>query len=754
MNYLTTQQFTLPNTSTYSLPAPWISSWVGILSVTILSAYLVQRVFDWLDYPVLSPLEIAWNAYVYVMPLPFVTGLNSRSLSRVRSNGPNTPSGQHAEKSEILRNAFGLGGGGLLGGAAAQVHAPKGLGNWDNSCYQNSILQALASLPSLGHFLTRVDQELDSSPDTTTLFTLRRLIEDVNDTSNHRKYLWTPPKLKSMSSWQQQDAQEYFSKLIEALEKEVVGRVRNKNLGPASAGLDNLFKEDSRMSQLAAENEVGQATQTQSVLPLEALKNKALPGEQMFQNPLEGLLAQRVGCTQCGYTEGLSLIPFNCMTLPLGRKPHYDLYECLSDSTSLERIEGVECGKCTLLETKQRLHKILKNMHAALHEHTEPRPGSCEISRGSSDLIVRIEKKLQAVNDSLQDEDFSDTSLTQKCQIPKNFRATSTKSRQAIIMRAPQCLVLHVNRSMFNEYTGELLKNYAEVQYPKRLHLGPWSVGSDSTSDLKDRHPSREEWEMDPSRSMIPHSDSVGLGQGPCYELRAAVTHFGRHENGHYVCYRRLPDKVPRGAHPIEEKEITDTVSEGCNAEVDKWWGISDDIVTAVNEEDVLAQNSVFMLFYERVEQNLSPEKAEEDPNTMVAPDTVSEVAKPALKENYEESAIEAPQLEEPRRDEQTHHHDAGIPPPALVPLPLPSSNDIRVRGLYPGECLAEHDKQSVELASSDHALSNSEEADEAPVPTVPKTRAFTPPVMRTAGPGYLIQEDGRSPPPRVIATT
>ncbi|KAG9932613.1 cysteine proteinase, partial [Aureobasidium melanogenum] len=198
------------------------------------------------------------------------------------------------------------------------------------------------------------------------------------------------------------------------------------------------------------------------------------------------------------------------------------------------------------------------------------------------ELRAMVVQRLQAVEQALADGDVSDDTLNKKCQIPKKSRVSSTKTRQAVVARAPQCLVIHVNRSVFDEYTGAQSKNLAEVTYPKTLNLGPWCLGTTRTAG------DQEEWRMDPSRSMIGSSGKDARSE---YILRAAVTHYGRHENGHYICYREHPEHIQDSDNNTLAKH-TPT----------KWWRLSDDDVSAISEDHVLGQGGVFMLFYERVD--------------------------------------------------------------------------------------------------------------------------------------------------------
>jgi ubiquitin carboxyl-terminal hydrolase 1 len=432
---------------------------------------------------------------------------------------------------------------------------PAGLGNWDNSCYQNSVIQGLASLRSLPDFLRRVAARLKTGDGMNEA--LLEMVQRLNDEGNNGRQLWLPTELKTMSTWQQQDAQEYFSKILEKVDKEALRVASKSSSSKASLGLQDMGDE----------------------LPKE--EEKANEEGEILHNPLEGMIAQRVGCKSCGHSDGLSLIPFNCLTVPLGHNQLYDIRDCLDEYTKLEEIDGVQCPKCTLIAFRAKLEHMVANASSdALRHH--------------------VEERLHSVIQALNDEDFSDNAITKKCAIPKKQWVESTKTKQAVVARAPQGLVIHVNRSMFNEYTGAQTKNPATVRFPLAFGLGHWMLGniarSSSLSSEVKVEEGEEQWSMDPYRSMLPESDpaaeddTAALAARARYELRAVVTHFGRHENGHYVCYRKHPCLASEDEEENEEA----------------WWRLSDDDVTRVGEDFVLRQGAVFMLFYEKIEEPYS----------------------------------------------------------------------------------------------------------------------------------------------------
>ncbi|CAG8034652.1 unnamed protein product [Penicillium salamii] len=466
-------------------------------------------------------------------------------------------------------------GNALLG--STRDGAPPGLGNWNNSCFQNSVMQGLASLRSLMNFLGR---NMGSAPPKGFLEThvaLFNLINSLNSASNHGKRFWVPEPLDSMSSWQQQDAQEYFSKIIHQIdvEAELVSHGETTNAGLKMVGPEEHIVQGSFDDESCSEK-----------------NDMASPALGFLHNPLQGLLAQRVGCMDCGYSEGLSLIPFNCLTVPLGEKLEYDIRECLDQYMTLEPIEGVECAKCTLLHKKEQLTNLLDG----LGDENRSQSTSSETPQPLEGVRLSALSRLEEVNHALENKDFSENTLAQKCHIPSRDRVNTTKSRQAVIARAPQCVAIHINRSLFDEMTGMLRKNYASVRFPPTIDLNSWCLGTRAAGESGDI---LEEWETNPSKSMIPQlGESIEISSR-LYELRAVITHYGRHENGHYICYRKYPTSEFTAPPPDEILQ-----AEGDQDKPERWWRLSDDDVEMVSEGHVMSQGGAFMLFYEAIDES------------------------------------------------------------------------------------------------------------------------------------------------------
>ncbi|ODA79822.1 hypothetical protein RJ55_05418 [Drechmeria coniospora] len=566
-----------------------------------------------------------WDLIVFLVPAPLLYAIDGwmSGATTTRPMSDAQPA-THGAKSELMRRILGLDrSGGMMAsvyqartralsvtgtvlGLKLDPSRPAGLGNRDNSCYQNSILQGLAALDTFPGYLSACVRTVD--PDgqgqgNDVARTLRTLIHDLNDLSNNGKTIWTPSLLKSMSTWTQQDAQEYYSKMLDDIDRavgEAVGRSRRHS------GLEADFAAKASTSSQHSDDSGYQS------LSSKADRSAMKP----LQNPLEGLLAQRVACVQCGHHEGLSMIPFNCLTLSLGLdKSRHDLYERLDSYSRVEAIEGVECAKCTLLRAQRLLTKVVERMKDS----------------STAEQLAEPLRRLEAIESALEDDDFDDETLTEKCKISSRGKVSTTKTKQIVIARPPQSLAIHVNRSVFDPTTFDMIKNSAPVRFPLTLDLGPWCLGSSEggrpvaeagkADGDGDGDGVEERWQSDAGASMVAGDDGPSRLTGPIYELRAAVTHAGRHENGHYICYRKYPapEAAVEAAAPDDDvgARDSDDADDGDGSEkrddgdpVERqnagWWRLSDHNVAKVDEETVLSLSpGVFMLFYQCVDAGM-----------------------------------------------------------------------------------------------------------------------------------------------------
>jgi ubiquitin carboxyl-terminal hydrolase 1 len=403
----------------------------------------------------------------------------------------------------------------------------------------------------------------------------------LNHPSYYGKHIWTPTKLKSMNSWAQQDAQEYFSKISEDIDKEIQALARRHaqsemDLARCLSFIDAEVNPEGHNGPKGCEQEPGKTVRPDS------------------RNPFEGAVASRVACLKCGNTDGLSLSPFICLTLALGTELETDLKACLNGYSELETINGVECARCTLERRKLKTETALQKL---ADTQTERTPAMDKLEESLSTHLATLEECLEA-------DDISNKLVSEKCRIPKDQYVASEKTKQMVIARAPNSLVIHINRSMIDMYTGMLRKNSARVRFPTRFDLGPWCLGSGTDSDSSNA--TADTWSMDPTVSLVGRSSEKTAAGYNLYELRSLVAHYGRHENGHFVCFRKFStsnDGIFRSDVPDAKADCS---KQSINREEERWWCLNDETVTPVEEDLVLQQSGAFLLFYERIKDNHS----------------------------------------------------------------------------------------------------------------------------------------------------
>lgn len=404
---------------------------------------------------------------------------------------------------------------------------------------------------------------------------MKGVISALNEPSNAGRRLWTPQKLKSMSSWQQQDAQEYYSKIMEQMEKEL----KYRHPYGSFKGIEQISHIFNRMNH---GNKIELHENYWHLLsPFGANIGESSIDHASLRSPMNGLLAQRVGCSKCNYVEEISLIPFNCVTVPLGSGSAYDLHDCLDEYTMLEVIDGVYCIRCTLLKERDRLRNIV-----------DVRLRNVPTNDGFTDDLSSLSEQLSRIQNAITQSEFADSDILKRCRIKEERIVSSSKTRQAVIARLPRDLVIHINRSVFNEAYGIEQKNNARVRLSLNLDLNPWVLGQSSNCSRADGF--CETWSTDPSTSLLTNKGEIKNKEAQ-YCLRAVISHFGRHENGHYICYRKYPRDSNRNIDAFGEK------GEDKSSRSSGWWRISDDHSSVADEARVLNEGNAFMLFYENI---------------------------------------------------------------------------------------------------------------------------------------------------------
>ncbi|KAM7201725.1 hypothetical protein V8F20_004686 [Naviculisporaceae sp. PSN 640] len=451
---------------------------------------------------------------------------------------------------------------------------PPGLVNEGNTCFRNSILQSLGTWKPYIEYLQRAYREKPLSKDDEPIHTLHGLLANLNDTPGGR--LRVRREVAYLDGYEQQDAQEYYITLIDDIDKKI------------------SKLQDHRAPTLSLSNTHGNAISEKQSRARESVDECT---RRMIRNPVEGLLVRRLSCLTCGYYD-FKLEPSKVLGLSMSGAGEQSLASCLDRLTEPERILGLNCNKCTLIENQKRLLTRGSDESSKLDEKDSPEPEESP------------EHLLHEINQALEDNMFDDETIA---RLKKKGLVIHTRRKilQSAIARAPRLLALHLNRSVYDSMSGLMFKNRAEVPVPIELDLGPWVLGSagkpveketgttepEGESIGDDAGTPVEAWNTDPHSSVVAGSTGVSRLEGPKYRLSAIVFHQGwGHGSGHYYTLRNY------------QPASTDSEEEDPSLEKPATWFLANDGNVSPIPSDTLESwiadraQDVFMVFYECVD--------------------------------------------------------------------------------------------------------------------------------------------------------
>ncbi|PIA17609.1 cysteine proteinase [Coemansia reversa NRRL 1564] len=444
-----------------------------------------------------------------------------------------------------------------------------GLVNTGNSCFFNSVLQALASAEYLQNYLTSTLERMDEINDGSDAGTLSmpltealwETMTDLNavvgrDTAFQPFAVMAALGSSRLNDQEQQDAQEAFQLISAALSEE-----------------RQMFAEIQTPSLLAPDL-VGMLAQADARKP-HIFSSLAFGRRQVPQNPFVGLMASRLSCVKCGYTEAVRHFAFDNVSLPLPLVAACTLDQALRKYTSLEEIVDFQCCKCTLNQTLRELIAEIKGATRWLADNPEY---DVEDKEDSSCAVPRILRKLKSDADAVANALRTDVQISLPgISMRKAYNQLSTK--QVAFAKMPPCLFFHLSRSTYTS-EGYPVKNPCHVRFPEYLDLSPYTT----TGALR----LKPELSMIDAENRDPSSNyTAGANLHNSYRLQAVVVHIGSHSYGHFITYRRKP-RAPRSWR------VTDAMTA-------EWYLISDEDVQAVSLDEVLNSNP-YLLIYERIE--------------------------------------------------------------------------------------------------------------------------------------------------------
>lgn len=236
----------------------------------------------------------------------------------------------------------------------------------------------------------------------------------------------------------------------------------------------------------------------------------------------------------------------------------------------METLDDVSCRSCSLNATATRLQQEIDTADSE----------NANTAKFNSDLNL-IRDRLA----SHRIEDPIDESV-------KLTRVVSKKStKQVMFAKPPKCLCLHISRSTFHS-SGAVYKNTCQVTFPESLDLTPYCTDSELTVN--------PDMPISGPPEMVTGTDKLpGKYQ---YRLMSTVVHYGSHNFGHFIAYKRRLERC--GCRQCLSTSSTKPSRESSQND---WYRVSDEKVDTCSVQDVLKANP-YMLIYELVEEDPSPE--------------------------------------------------------------------------------------------------------------------------------------------------
>ncbi|KAF7730068.1 hypothetical protein EC973_003013 [Apophysomyces ossiformis] len=379
-----------------------------------------------------------------------------------------------------------------------------GLINTGNSCFLNSVLQALSSLPSLHAHLNHIGQlplEVPLPVTRSLLKTLRLISKPLQRRSAFRPIdiVTSMSFNRQMINREQQDAQEAFQLISGAVEAEWQKINKMELIG-------NGLKE---------------------MLPYQTSPIPSNSRKHWIDDPFTGLLANRLACMQCGYTAAIRHFSFNNIQLTLPNTYTTTLEDCLRRFASIEYLHDASCRKCSFIHTMQSLSSKLATLNRQVASAKSAKKKKAYLTK-----LVELERIHREIENRLMNgriEEEPEDTLKEHL-----LRAVSRLStKQVMVAKPPKILCLHLSRSAFHT-SGALYKNTCQLAFPEYLDMTPYCTNGTLHTQCNI-----------PISTTTTTSTSTGKRRSQqrqtngWYRLMSAVVHYGSHSYGHFVTYKR-----------------------------------------------------------------------------------------------------------------------------------------------------------------------------------------------------------------------
>lgn len=398
-----------------------------------------------------------------------------------------------------------------------------GLRNVGNSCFLNSTLQALASCREVVAYLDALLKRPHKAPAQFLEFDeeLLDVLLQLNETYSYHKTISPVSFIETLRRTHREAGRSlgYFQEDAHELFQMVAALVVDTHTALAHSPLPSL------------------ASFSSSLKPP---KPRILPS-----CPLLGMVASAINCTVCGRFGKLRHTTISHLSLIAPSFASMPLESLAAEYTAPCAIEGMRCDYCSLLATKLLVLKKIDAVKKLAIQSSAKDPRSSKEQTMQRSLLSMLEKQLAEIEASLQYDaeaymENAGESGILKTLVPKKVIYSKLGYKQTLIAKCPKTLVIHISRSLITP-SGHIVRNPCRITFPQVLDVSPYCAGELANSARDRSYFSRYRsfsWK-EPEKAANPSSNPVPTPK-ELYRLNACVMHYGAHDSGHFVCYRRL----------------------------------------------------------------------------------------------------------------------------------------------------------------------------------------------------------------------
>ncbi len=478
-----------------------------------------------------------------------------------------------------------------------------GLQNNGNTCFLNSILQALSSLREFRRYL----HELRESHPSSQLFIELQRVVDGNTSDPVRVHRCVAQEEDMYSGNDQQDAHELFTSLLTAIETETRRLTRNKSndsnwYSPTSKfkpikmnlaqdrkrGEGGVKRAKHRAPTSVDDNSSGVSSSSSSASGIDT-------NVFTINMPFLGSSANTKQCLDCGYTPPVRLSGYHSLGLSLHGASSLQVKSLLLGYIKPERLNSVMCEHCSaeeVLKSVQQRQKLSQKTNSKWST-----PHAREILRKrEAKLTSFLDTGLNAVSEGKAAADSAAEAANAIFHVPGDTKKSAMTLdrlekvakcdvvKRELLLQLPRVLCLHLQRGLGSH------KNEQQVAFGLTLDLSP--IASMAPWVLKNQIGSSRSQDGSEDAFRPLHTTEQPSSLELLYLLNSVVVHLGGARSGHYITYRR--NVILQGG------QGNDSVMEDVKrVRESRWFRVSDAAVTEVEVSEVLACQA-YLLFYER----------------------------------------------------------------------------------------------------------------------------------------------------------